>query len=61
MWGNLKNGISGSQYLCGLEIPRVYIILKEGITTYTMYAPLEDAAFVKEYVRVRIGSEKYEC
>jgi len=36
------------------------IILKEGITTYTMYAPLEDAAFVKEYVRVRIGSEKYE-
>ena len=36
------------------------IILKEGITTYTMYAPLDDAAFVKEYVRVRIGSEKYE-
>jgi hypothetical protein len=36
------------------------IILKEGITTYTVYAPLEDAAFVKEYVRVRIGSEKYE-
>ena len=36
------------------------IILKEGITTYTMYAPMEDAAFVKEYVRVRIGSEKYE-
>ena len=25
MWGNLKNGISGSQYLCGLEIPRVYL------------------------------------
>ena len=36
------------------------IWVKEGITTYTMYAPLEDAAFVKEYVRVRIGSEKYE-
>ena len=36
------------------------IILKEGITTYTMYAPLEDATFVKEYIRVRIGSEKYE-
>ena len=36
------------------------IILKEGITTYTMYAPVEDAAFVKEYIRVRIGSEKYD-
>ena len=36
------------------------IILKEGITTYTMYVPLEDAAFVKNYIRVRIGSEKYE-
>ena len=28
MWGNLKNGISGSQYLCGLEIPRVYDCVK---------------------------------
>ena len=37
------------------------IILKEGITTYTMYAPLEDAAFVKEYVRARVGSEKWGC
>ena len=36
------------------------IILKEGITTYTMYAPLEDAAFVKNYIRVRIGSDKYD-
>ena len=30
MWGNLKNGISGSQYLCGLEIPRVYLYKTEG-------------------------------
>ena len=36
------------------------IRMKEGITTYTMYAPPEDATFVKEYIRNRIGSEKYK-
>ena len=25
MWGNLKNGTSESQHLCGSEIPRVYV------------------------------------
>ena len=29
MWGNFKNGISESQCLCGLEIPRVYIDAQE--------------------------------
>ena len=28
-WGNLKNGTSGSQYLCGSEIPRVYQAVEE--------------------------------
>lgn len=36
------------------------IRLKEGITTYTMYAPPEDAAFVKEFIRTRVGNEKYD-
>lgn len=31
MWGNLKNGTSEGQHLCGSEIPRVYYIgLEEG-------------------------------
>lgn len=25
MWGNLKNGTSEGQHLCGSEIPRVYL------------------------------------
>ena len=36
------------------------IRMKEGINTYTMCAPPEDATFVKEYIRNRIGSEKYK-
>ena len=32
------------------------LILKQGITTYTVYVPAEDADFVKAFVKERIGN-----